>query len=503
MSNIWAKLCESGASRPPQALTQLQAATMISHPAIVPGPTKGREDPMNDTDSADVNTADPDQETPSATADATAADSVASQVDCSEEGPCRKRLHIEVSLETVAKELEKNFRQLRETVQMPGFRKGKAPLPLLKKRFGEQVQDDVREDLIGRAVEEQFESAEWKPLGAPEFEKVEFSTDDKFTFEAVFDIQPTFELPDYKGIEITDESVAVEESEVEREVEMICEQSSSLEPLALGEHGEGDFAVVDLALFIEGESIFEREEVLVKIGEDKIDSMEVPELGQALIKAGQDELIEKTVQVPEDFPAADHREKDATLRLVLKDAKKKITPELDAAFLEKLGVESADDLRGKVRENLENRRKAQEEARQEDLIAEQVGNSVEMELPESMVSQRMESKVQRRAMELAQDGKSEEDARSEAEKDEGIANEVRQELTRIFVLDRLADEEKVFVTEDEVVHRLQAIATTYQQPLEQVLEQYRQGGMLPELRNGMRREKVKQVLRKKAKISGS
>jgi trigger factor len=156
-----------------------------------------------------------------------------------------------------------------------------------------------------------------------------------------------------------------------------------------------------------------------------------------------------------------------------------------------------------VRENLENRRKAQEESRQEDWIAEQVGNSVEMELPESMVSQRMESKVQRRAMELVQDGKSEDDARSEAEKDEEIANEVRQELTRIFVLDRLADEEKVFVTEDEVVHRLQAIATTYQQPLEQVLEQYRQGGMLPELRNGMRREKVKQVLRKKAKISGS
>jgi trigger factor len=260
---------------------------------------------------------------------------------------------------------------------------------------------------------------------------------------------------------------------------------------------------VNLSLLIEEESIFEREEILVKIGEDKIDSMEVPELGQALIKASQDEVIEKTVQVPDDFPAADHREKEATVRLVLKDAKKKITPELDEAFLNKLGVESADDLRGKVRENLENRRKAQEESRQEDWIAEQVGNSVEMELPESMVSQRMESKVQRRAMELVQDGKSEDDARSEAEKDEEIANEVRQELTRIFVLDRLADEEKVFVTEDEVVHRLQAIATTYQQPLEQVLEQYRQGGMLPELRNGMRREKVKQVLRKKAKISGS
>ncbi|MDE0960343.1 MAG: trigger factor [Planctomycetota bacterium] len=457
---------------------------------------------MNDTDSADVNTADIDQETTPVDA-APASDAVASQVDCSDEGPCRKRLRIEVPQETVAKELEKNFRQLRETVQLPGFRKGKAPFSLLKKRFGEQVQDDVREDLIGRAIEEQFESAEWKPLGTPEFEKIEFSEGEKFTFEAVFDIQPIFELPDYKGIKITAESVAVEESEVDREVEMICEQSSSLEPMAVGEQCEGDFAVVDLALIIEEEPIFERQEVMIKIGDNKIDSMEIPELGQSLAKAGQDEVIEKSVQVPDDFPEADHREKAATLRLTIKDAKKKITPELDAAFLEKLGVESEDDLRGKVRENLEQRRTAQEETRQEDLISEQVGNSVEMDLPDAMIAQRLESKVQRRAMELVQGGKTEEEARSEAEQDKDIEAEARQELTRIFVLDRLADEEKVFVTEDEVVQRLQAIATTYQQPLEQVVEQYRRGGMLPELRNGMRREKVKQVLRKKAKISGA
>ena len=106
-------------------------------------------------------------------------------------------------------------------------------------------------------------------------------------------------------------------------------------------------------------------------------------------------------------------------------------------------------------------------------------------------------------MELTREGKSEEDARAEANKDSAMETQARQELGRIFVLDRIANEEKVFVTEDEVVQRLQAIATTYRQPLEQVIEQYRQGGMLTELRNGMRREKVKQMLRKKAKVSGA
>ncbi len=461
---------------------------------------------MNDTESADVNTTEEDT-TDENTADENtrASDDDAgqqmSQAECSSEGPCRKRLQIEVAQSTVAEELAKNFKQLRDTIQLPGFRKGKAPLALLKKRFGEQVKEDVREELIGRAVEEQFEAAEWKPIGPPEFEKIEFSADANFTFEAVFDVQPTFDLPTYKGIEIEGKSVEVEESEIDREVEMICEQASSLEPVPVGEHAEGDFAVVDLSMVIDDDPIFERQEVLLKIGDDHIDSIEIPDLGKALLEAAQDDVIENSVQVPDDFPDAAHHGKTASLKLTLKDAKKKVTPELDAAFIEKLGVESEDDLRSKVRDNLEGRRKAQEDTRQEDLLAEMVANSVEMELPEAMVAKRKESKTHRLEAELIQGGKSEEEAKEEAQKDDSAETEARKELSRIFVLDRLADEEKVFVTEDEVVQRLQAIATTYQQPLEQVVEQYRNGGMLPELRNGMRREKVKQMLRKKAKVS--
>ena len=137
------------------------------------------------------------------------------------------------------------------------------------------------------------------------------------------------------------------------------------------------------------------------------------------------------------------------------------------------------------------------------MLAEKICDSVEMELPESLLTQRQESLTQRRVMELTQEGKSEDDARAEADKDSAMEKQARQELTRIFVLDQIGDEEKVFVTEDEIVQRLQAIAATYRQPLEQVIEQYRRGGMMPELRSGMRREKVKQMLRKKAKVSGS
>ena len=176
---------------------------------------------------------------------------------------------------------------------------------------------------------------------------------------------------------------------------------------------------------------------------------------------------------------------------------------MNEEFFGRLGVESEEDLRNKVREGMEGRYEAEENTRQEDLLAEKVADSVEMELPESMLERRKESLVRNKVMELMREGTSEEDATAEVEKDEELANQARLELVRIFVLDRIAEEEKVFVTEDEVVQRLQAIAATYQQPLEAVMEQYRNNGMIPELRNGMKREKVKQLLRKKAKVSGS
>ncbi|MGE4602106.1 MAG: trigger factor [Planctomycetota bacterium] len=321
---------------------------------------------MSDAESTDGNSEDVPVDTIS-DGDDEAQSTIVSQVEVTDEGPCRKRLKIEISLEKVEEELDTTYRQLRDTVQVPGFRKGKAPLALMKKRYRTGVQADVEEELTARAVEEQFEAAEWKPLlGSVAFENDEFVADTPFTFEVVFDVQPTFDLPEYKGIKIKAESVEVEETEVDREVEMICEQASTLEPMDVGEQADGDYVVVDMALLVEDEPIFERPEVVMKIGENVIDSMEIPDLGESLAGAAQDDVIEKPVQVPDDFPDADHREKDATLRLTVRDAKKKVTPELDEAFLERLGVESEEDLRTKVRENLEVTRKHQEDSRQEE-----------------------------------------------------------------------------------------------------------------------------------------
>ncbi len=462
--------------------------------------TNGVENPETE-DTAMNTSATEDTGVDSATSESQ--DFISSNVEVADEGPCRKRMSITIAPETVTAELETQFKQLKSNVMLPGFRKGKAPLKMIKAKFGKDIEQDVREDLINRSVSEQMENADYTPIGFPEFENIEFSTENPFTFEAVFDVQPTFDLPEYKGVEVDSQLKTVEDSDVDAEIERISEQASTLEPLEVGSQAEGDFVVVNLDLTADGESIFSRDEVMMKIGDDFIDSMEIPGLGKDLAGAAADAVIEKSATVPDDFPQEEHHGKTADVKLTVKDAKKLVAPEMNEEFFGRLGVESEEDLRNKVREGMEGRYEAEENTRQEDLLAEKVADSVEMELPESMLERRKESLVRNKVMELMREGTSEEDATAEVEKDEELANQARLELVRIFVLDRIAEEEKVFVTEDEVVQRLQAIAATYQQPLEAVMEQYRNNGMIPELRNGMKREKVKQLLRKKAKVSGS
>lgn len=462
--------------------------------------TNGVENPETE-DTAMNTSATEDTGVDSATSESQ--DFISSNVEVADEGPCRKRMSITIAPETVTAELETQFKQLKSNVMLPGFRKGKAPLKMIKAKFGKDIEQDVREDLINRSVSEQMENADYTPIGFPEFENIEFSTENPFTFEAVFDVQPTFDLPEYKGVDVDSQLKTVEDSDVDAEIERISEQASTLEPLEVGSQAEGDFVVVNLDLTADGESIFSRDEVMMKIGDDFIDSMEIPGLGKDLAGAAADAVIEKSATVPDDFPQEEHHGKTADVKLTIKDAKKLVAPEMNEEFFGRLGVESEEDLRNKVREGMEGRYEAEENTRQEDLLAEKVADSVEMELPESMLERRKESLVRNKVMELMREGSSEEDATAEVEKDEELANQARLELVRIFVLDRIAEEEKVFVTEDEVVQRLQAIAATYQQPLEAVMEQYRNNGMIPELRNGMKREKVKQLLRKKAKVSGS
>ena len=428
-----------------------------------------------------------------------ATDDVANLVEIQGEGPCRKRMKVEVPIEVVADEFSASFKQLRDTVQFPGFRKGKTPIALLRSRFSKQIDGDVRQELLRKAFGAEVERAKLRVLGSPEFDNIELKEGAPFTFEVIFDVEPSFDTPKYKGIEVEMRPVEVSKADVDGELKSLLDQFAT-EPIEIEEMGENDLAIVDLAVIdSDGNSAFDRPEVMLKIGHDHVDNIDVEGLGKRLCEAKADETLDFEIQVPDDFPKEEFRGKAATLRAVLRDAKRTRVPEIDEDFLAKIGVESEEKLREELEKGIEQRRRIREEQRQEEKLIEKITSTIEMELPASLVEERKKNITMSTRFRLMQEGKSEEEVEASLDDDTSAEEEAREELRRLFILERIVNEEKVLVTEDEVLNRLAAIARSYQKPLDQVVEDYRSKGMLGELRNGMRREKARTLVRKKAK----
>lgn len=419
-----------------------------------------------------------------------------------EEGPCRKRLKVAVPAERVEEQLETNYKQLRDTIQLPGFRKGKVPISILRGRYGKKIEAEVQEEMISRTFFDEVEKRELKVLGAPSFENIAFAPGDPLVYEAAIEVSPDFELPAYKGLEIDEHPVAVTAEDVDREVRSLLEQHTTLEPLPAGEQKKDDIAVCHLEILDgDGKEVFSRPEVFLKIGHDHVDQIDLPGLGEKLVAAKPDDHFEFAVDVPADFPIQEIRGGKATLRIHFHEAKRAIVPELDEAMLARLEFGSEAELRSGIEKNLELRRRLQEENRQEEMLVERLAEGLGMEFPPSVLERRKEEISMGRRFRQLREGRSEGEIEEAVAGDAGpIEEEAREELKRIFLLDRIADEEKVLVTEDEIARRISAIALTSRRDPQEVFQEYRTNGLIGDLRAGMRREKARSVLRKKAKV---
>ena len=421
-------------------------------------------------------------------------------VDIADEGPCQKRMTIEVPAETIQKEIDQNYDNLRQNIDLPGFRRGKVPRSLLEKRFGEKIEEDVREELIHSTFTDEVEKAELRMVGRPTFDNVHFQVGDSLRFESKFEVAPDFEVENYKGLDVEARTIDVSEKTVDQELDGLRQQCASHDEVPSGEQQEEDIAVVDLVMKDGDEELIHREDIYLKIGQNQVDTIDVPGLGEKLVGAAYDDTLEFEVVIPENFPREDLQNRKVTLALGLKKALRKTLPEIDAAFLGRFGQETQDGLKAEIRQSLENRRRLEEELRQEEELVDRLAAQVEMQLPPTVVENRAKELRSALQFRLYREGKKPEEVEKLVEEDDSIAEEARNELQRIFLLDHIADKEQLFVTEDEVANRLGAIAATQNRAPEEVAEEYRESGMLEELRNGLLREKVRRFIRENASV---
>ena len=420
-------------------------------------------------------------------------------------GACKRRIKASVPAEKVREELDRNYKELSTTVQLPGFRRGRVPRGLLEARYGDEIDGDVKEALLSGSLAEVVEEKELNVIGSPKFDNVEFQRGEDLRYEVELEVRPEFELGEYRGIEASREAVAVTDEDVEERLNSLRRRAA--EPVALDpkEAGPDDVYTGKYDMIRDGDTLKTGVEVSFTPSSKVLGPFLVEELPERV--AAWDPVaggpLKLDVAIGANYPDEVLRNANVELEFSLEETKRLHFPDLDDAFAKLAGKENVDELRAEVRKSLDETNQREADRKVESKILETILAQTTMELPEGFIDNLRSRKRLEREYQLAEQSVPDEEIKETLVKEDAAgADELRREMKEFFVLEKIADKEKIFATEEEVNDRMSLMAQVYGVPSASLREDLRKTGRLEQLRLSIRHEKVRAFLRKKAQVSG-
>ena len=425
------------------------------------------------------------------------------KVTVEELAPCKKKLHVEVPREEVEARFQELYQELRQKAQLPGFRPGRAPLTLLKARFGGYVRDQVLEKLLPEAYEKALEEANLKPALEPKVTDVKLEEGEAFVMEMEVETEPEFELDEgYKEIQVEEKSYSPSEEEVERFLERMREQKADLKDREDGVAREGDLVVIDYHVELEGEPVEGKkgEGMSLILGRKET----VPGFEEGILGHKVGETFSVEVEFPEDHYDKDLAGKKGVFVVTLKEVKERILHELNDEFARTMGFDSLEDLRESVRRDLqaEYDRKAREEMVEQ--IKEQLLERYQFPLPPSPVEEKTAKRLDDEKFQYRLRGMDPDKANVDwEERRKELEKEVEKEVRFSFILGKIAKAEGIKVEEEELREEVEKVAQRLQRPLEEVADLMYRSGRLQGLSLDMLKERVIDFLLEKAREASS
>jgi trigger factor len=421
------------------------------------------------------------------------------KVDYIEETSVRKALTFEIEPEVVQSEIDKRAKELARKVRLPGFRPGKTPLEVVKKRFHGEILGEAAEAIVNKVVFEEIEGRGLRPLAPPKVEEVQLEEGQPLRFKAVFETLPLVELPDWKGLEARVKGPSVSDEDVDKEVDRLREEAARYDPVDEGrETRRGDYVLLDLTWRpLDGGKGGHDENALIEIGNPG--NHEDMNKGLEGMAAGQTKEID--VAWGEDAAPA-IANKTVRYTCTLKGIKQKVVPACDDEFAKDLGeFESLEQLRGKLRDQLGAAEERRVERETKAALVEALVARAGFEVPDALVERHMTARTENLARGLAYQGIDPRkvgvnwnDYRESTRKDS--VNAARADI----LLDEIARREGVQVLESEIDAEVARLAERAGRAKEVVRAQLAKEGDLAGLASRMREEKVLDLLKANASI---
>jgi len=421
----------------------------------------------------------------------------------------------EVAVEVPADEVSKTYKTVTKRYQklarIPGFRAGKVPESLIRSKFAKELRQEVLEALVSERFRKEIESQKLRPISEPQLLDLQLTDGSPLRFKAAFEVLPEVDITGYDAVQVQKPSVELTDEEFEGELNRVLESHSTVEPVEEDRPlGDGDWAEIQytgeikpLAQTVTEEGVTAEksepvtgEDVLIELGgKNTIEAFTDALRGK---KPGDQLAIE--VEYPADF--GDKRLAGQTVNydVTVKGIKRKNYPERDAELAKQLGnAESWEEFEKQFRENVARRKREGLESQAKNKLIEELIDKFQFPVPESVVQQRIDARLERGLRALAQQGMKPDDMRK---LDFGRLRaaqraEAEREVKASLIVDRIAEAENVEVSDQELDNEVLMLSLQTREPYDTLKDRLKRDGGINRLREEMRREKTGNVLYEK------
>ena len=408
-------------------------------------------------------------------------------------------LEVEVEADRVAAALDKAFNKVAKKANVPGFRKGKVPRPIFEARYGvEALYQDAIDILLPEVYTEAVDQTDIFPVDRPEVEIDQFAKGEVFKFKAKVTVKPEVTLGEYKGVEVPVQKVEVSDEELDAELKRLQERHAELSVIDEGSAENGDIAVIDFDGSVDGVPFEggQAERYSLELGSGTF----IPGFEEQVVGMATGDFKDVEVTFPETYHAEELAGKKAVFKVKVHEIKRKQLPELDDEFAKDVSeFETLAEYKEDLKKELLARKEQEAKGNKEAAVVDKVAANAEVEIPQAMIDSEIQNMMRDFDNRLRNQGMNLEmflsfSGQTTADLQEQMKDDAEKRVRNNLVLEQIAKEENIEVTEEDINKELEVMAESYKRTADEIRNILTANGSLGSLREEISLRKTVDLL---------
>ena len=401
---------------------------------------------------------------------------------------CKHEIEVTVPVDEITRETDRVVANIQQKVRLPGFRPGKAPANLIRAKFAHQVREDVLENLLPKYFDKRVKEEELQVVGRPNVKDVDFKEGEPLKFKAEFEVTPSIELGEYRGVLTHYAEPEVTEADVEKRIADIREQKAQFVNAEPRPAADGDYAVVSLDSLAGVSEPIHQDEMVLHVG----DPDTLPGFSDALRGMSPEQEKEFEVTYPEDYGQERLAGKTIQFRMQLKVIRTKELPELNDEFAQDLGdYPTLSDLREAVRKSIFHEREFAAQQKAKDELLDGLIQAHDFPVPETYIERQIEAQLTNQFKDFTERGIDPSKLKIDwAKLKESQRPRALHDVKGSLLIDKVAEREAIHASNEEVDHEVQRIAKQEREPVAATRKKLEKEGILGRIAYRIRGEKT-------------